>query len=85
MKFKDTEILDGLLSENLMELEPQGYLVTPPDVFSNNLKIFVQRSALQRLDVLGVIANGARRGIGGPDRMRRKPLSPSRQMRLFSS
>jgi hypothetical protein len=83
MKFKDAEVLDGLLSENLLELGPQGYLVTPPDAFSNNLKIFVPRSALETLEVLGVIANGARRANGGPDRVRRKTLSPSRQMRLF--
>ena len=85
MTFKDDEVLDGLLSENLLELEPQGYLVTPPDVFSNNLKIFVPRSALQTLEVLGVIINGSRRANGTSDKPRRKPLSASRQMRLFSS
>jgi Family of unknown function (DUF6982) len=85
MTFKDAEVLDGLLSENLLELEPQGYLITPPDVFSNNLKIFVPRIALESLEVLGVITNGARRGNGGSGRRRRNPPAPSRQMRLFIS
>jgi Family of unknown function (DUF6982) len=84
MTFKDAEVLDGLLSENLLEIEPQGYLVTPPDVFSNNLKIFVPRTALQKLEVMGVISNGARRGDGAPGRGRRRSPAPSRQMRLFT-
>lgn len=84
MTFKDAEVLDGLLSENLLELDPQGYLVTPPDVFSNNLKIFVPRTALRSLEVLGVIANGVRRGNGAA-RTRRKSPSTTRQMRLFTS
>jgi Family of unknown function (DUF6982) len=85
MTFKDAEVLDGLLSENLLALDPQGYLVTPPDVFSNNLKIFVPRAALEAVEVLGVIANGARRANGASARPRRKPPAPSRQMGLFSS
>lgn len=85
MTFKDAEVLDGLLSENLLALEPHGYLITPPDVFSNNLKIFVPRTALEALEVRGVIANGARRGNGASGRPRRKPAAPSRQLSLFSS
>lgn len=85
MTFKDAEVLDGLMSENLLELEPQGYLVTPPDVFSNNLKIFVPRTALQTLEVMGVIANGARKGNGASGRPGRTHPSASRQLGLFSS
>jgi Family of unknown function (DUF6982) len=85
MTFKDAEVLDGLLSENLLAIQPQGYLITPPDVFSNNLKIFVPRTALEALEVLGVIGNGGRRENGASGRARRKPPAPSRQMGLFSS
>jgi hypothetical protein len=58
MTFKDKEVLEGLLPSNLMELSPEGFLVTPADLYSNNLKIFVPRTALSEINVLGVISNG---------------------------
>lgn len=85
MTFKDSDVLDGLLSGNLLEHQPQGYLVTPPDVYSNNLKIFVPRSALAALDVLGVISNGARRSASPHRPLRRRTASAEAQMGLFSS
>ena len=85
MAFKDGEVLDGLISENLLTLMPEGYLVTPPDVYSNNLRIFVPRAALASLEVLGVIANGARRGNGTLRHPRRSSSAASSQMRLFST
>lgn len=85
MTFKDAEVLDGLISENLLATEPQGFLVTPPDVYSNNLKIFVPRAALSALEVLGVISNGARRGEGAARSSRRRIAAASNQMALFPS
>lgn len=82
MTFKDAEVLDGLISEDLLGIEPQGFLVTPPDVYSNNLKIFVPRSALQSMVVLGVTNNGGRRANGSSQR-RRPAAEPTRQLRLF--
>jgi hypothetical protein len=58
MTFKDKEVLEGLLPNNLVELNPAGFLVTPADLYSNNLKIFAPRTALNELTVLGVIAGG---------------------------
>jgi hypothetical protein len=58
MTFKDKEVLEGLLPSNLVELSPEGFLVTPADLYSNNLKVFVPRTALEKIDVLGVIADG---------------------------
>jgi len=56
--FKDKEVLEGLLPSNLMELSPEGFLVTPADLYSNNLRIFVPRTALSEVTVLGLISNG---------------------------
>ena len=56
--FKDNEVLEGLLPGNLMEISAEGFLVTPADLYSNNLRIFVPRSALNEITVLGVIPNG---------------------------
>jgi hypothetical protein len=56
--FRDSEVLEALLPNNLLETDPLGFLVTPPDVYSNNLKIFIPRTALTSLEVLGVISDG---------------------------
>jgi len=71
MTFKDTEILEGLLPNNLVEISPEGFLLTPADLYSNNLKIFVPRTALSKINVLGVIPDGrprrlSRKGSGPP-------------------
>jgi hypothetical protein len=61
--FKDKEVLEGLLPNNLVELSPEGFLVTPADLYSNNLRVFVPRTALSEITVLGVIPNGRPRKL----------------------
>lgn len=63
MTFKDNEVLEGLLPSNLVEHSPEGFLVTPADLYSNNLKIFVPRTALSKVNVLGVIPDGRLRRL----------------------
>ena len=58
MTFKDNEVLEALLPNNLLDIDAQGFLVTPPDVYSNNLRIFIPRTALTEMEVLGVISDG---------------------------
>ena len=64
MTFTDNEVLEGLIANNLLDVEPPGFMVTPADLYSNNLRIFVPRSALANVEVLGVIANGTTRRVG---------------------
>jgi len=85
MTFKDSEVLDGLMSENLLALQPHGFLVAPPDVYSNNLKIFVPRTALASFEVLDVISNGARRPYRQIRRTRVPPPAASAQIGLFAA
>ena len=71
MTFKDNEVLEGLLPSDLVEHSPEGFLVTPADLYSNNLKIFIPRTALSKVNVLGVIPDGrlrrlSQRGSGLP-------------------
>jgi len=56
--FKDNEVLEGLLPNDLLELHPLGFLVTSPDVYSNNIRYFVPRTALREMEVIGVISDG---------------------------
>jgi len=55
LRFKDNEILEGLMPSDLTQNLPEGYLVNPPDQLSNTQRIFVPRTALESLTVLAVI------------------------------
>lgn len=58
MIFKDNEVLEGLTPNNLLGLDPAGFYISPPDMYSNNLRIFVPRRSLKEMEVLGVIRDG---------------------------
>jgi hypothetical protein len=77
MHFHDGETIEGLLPNDLLQVENHGYMVTPPDPNTNTQKIFVPRAALESLKVLGV--------IGSPVHRRRpRRVEPSEdQMELF--
>src|SRR5215831_5511412 len=55
LRFKDSEILEGLMPADLTQTMPEGFLVSPPDQRSNTQRIFVPRTALESLTVLAVI------------------------------
>lgn len=62
MRLRDGDEMEGLASNDLSLLEPDGIQFTPPDLRSNTQRIFVPRSALESLEVVGVISPaGARR------------------------
>ena len=84
LNFKDSEILEGLLVNDLLEVEPEGFMITPPDYYANNLRIFVPRSALGAVEVLGVISEeSARKAAQRAKRPPKKPAEESRQIGLF--
>jgi hypothetical protein len=57
MRFRDDDLMDGVVPNDLLQLSDKGITVTPPDPYSNNQRIFVPRQALQELTVLGVIGS----------------------------
>jgi hypothetical protein len=69
MLFRDGEVLDGILPNNLLSWEIAGFTVTPPEPDTNNQRVFVPRSALKSIQVLGV--------VGSPLRAKRKKAPPS--------
>ena len=86
MTFKDSEVLEALLPNNLLELDPLGFMVTPPDVYSNNLRIFIPRTALKELEVLGVITDGVVRRMSQRGfRTQRLPRDRAPQSTLFTA
>jgi hypothetical protein len=86
MTFRDKEVLEGLLPGNLLEQSPHGFLMVPADLYSNNLKVFVPRTALSEISVLGVISDGRLRKLPqkGRDRIGASAAS-ERQLGLFST
>jgi hypothetical protein len=74
LRFKDSEILEGLMPADLTQAMPEGFLVNPPDQRSNTQRIFVPRTALESLTVLAVI---------GATRRQRRGAADQRQVPMF--
>jgi len=55
--FRDGDLLEGILPNDLLQVETLGYTVTPPDRAGNSQRVFVPRQALKELLVLGVIGS----------------------------
>lgn len=80
LHFRDQEVLDGLLANDLLHLSEHGYLISPPDPSGSHQKAFVPRAALTSMEVLSVNPNR-----GAHHRRRRAPApEPGRQPRLFN-
>ncbi len=45
MTFRDGDVMDGILPNNPVQWEKQGYSVTPPEPYSNNQKLFVPKGS----------------------------------------
>jgi hypothetical protein len=77
LKFSDNDILEGMMPNDLTQVLPEGFLIIPPDTRANTQRIFVPRTALVTMNVLGV--------IGGPQaRRRRATTADAQQVPMFS-
>ena len=74
LRFRDGEMLEGMMPNDLSQQLAEGFLVNPPDIRSNTQRIFVPRHALESLTVLAVI---------GAARRRRRGVEDLRQVQLF--
>ncbi len=61
MRFRDGDVMDGLLSNNLLQWEPYGFTVVPPDPGAQKQRIFVPKAALAEVQVLGVVGSPLRK------------------------
>jgi hypothetical protein len=86
MTFKDQEVLEGTIPNNFLEIDSRGFFVTPLDVYSNNLNMFIPRSALAAMEVLGVISDGGLRRVPQQPAARQPGTTETgRQITLFAS
>jgi hypothetical protein len=76
LKFTDNDVLEGMMPNDLTQVSPEGFLIIPPDTRANTQRIFIPRTALAAMTVLGV--------IGGPQaRRRHAAAAESQQVPMF--
>jgi hypothetical protein len=63
LKFRDNQTLEGVVSNDLLALLDSGIQITPPDLNGAAVRIFVPRSALSEVTVLGVVGVARRKPI----------------------
>lgn len=76
LRFRDGDAMDGLLPNNLLQLEPAGFTVVPPDPGFQNHRVFIPKAALSEVQVLGVVGSPLTKG------KKAKPV-PVEQLEIF--
>ena len=74
-EFRNGEIMEGILPNNLLGVEYYGFTVIPPDPYSHLQRVFIPRAAVRSAEVLGV--------VGSPLKKRRPKAVPKEQIGLF--
>ena len=66
MRFRDGDLMDGVIPNDLLQLESRGFSVIPPDPGFQNQRVFVPKTALTSIEVMGVIGSAARKRKAKP-------------------
>jgi hypothetical protein len=74
-EYRDGEVMEGVMPNNLLQIDMYGFTVIPPDPFGNTQRVFVPRMALRGVQVLGV--------VGSPLKKRRPKAVAREQIGLF--
>jgi len=75
LRFKDNEVIEGLMANDLTQIGTEGVFINPPDARSNTQRVFIPRTSLAELSVIAVIGTGSRK--------RKPPASEPAQPALF--
>jgi hypothetical protein len=73
-EFRDGDILEGIMPNNLLQVEAYGFLAIPPNPVRDQ-RIFIPRTALRSVAVLGV--------VGSPLNRRKAKPAAKEQIGLF--
>jgi hypothetical protein len=77
LRFRDQDVMEGIVANDLLELLDNGVQLTPPDIHGNNVRLFIPRSAIREIKVLGV--------VGAARQTRRESSAvPTSQTKLFN-
>jgi hypothetical protein len=74
LRFRDNEIIEGMMPNDLLQEGADGFSIIPPDPHSNTQRIFVPRSALAEMSVIGVIGEKSGRRGRRPEDTRQVPM-----------
>jgi len=66
LRYLDGETLEGVVPNDLLSLLDNGVQITPPDVNSTTDRIFIPRTALSEITVLGVVGIARRKPAAVP-------------------
>ena len=75
LRFRDGDQMEGILPNNLLQIESAGFSVIPPGQHGHSQHVFVPRTALESVEVLGV--------IGSP--LKKPKTPPKDQIGLFDA
>ncbi len=75
LQFRDGDVMEGVMPNNLLQVEHYGFSVIPPDSVGNSQRFFVPRASLLTVEVLGV--------VGSPLKKRKAKAAPKEQIGLF--
>jgi hypothetical protein len=74
LRFRDNEVIEGMMPNDLLHESGDGFSIIPPDPNANTQKIFVPRSALAEMNVIGVIGEKSGRRGRRPEDTRQVPM-----------
>jgi hypothetical protein len=60
LRFRDEDVMEGIVANDLLDLLDNAVQLTPPDLHGNTLRLFIPRSALLEMKVLGVVGAARR-------------------------
>ena len=66
LKFRDNDSIEGIVPNDLLSLLDRGVQITPPDLHGTTLRIFIPRTALSEMTVLGVVGIARRKPAAAP-------------------
>jgi hypothetical protein len=61
LRFTDNDVLEGVVPNDLLSILDNGLQITPPDLNSATDRIFIPRTALSEVTVLGVVGIARRK------------------------
>jgi len=79
LRFRDGDVMEGIVSNDLLDMLDTGVQLTPPDLHGNSLRLFIPRTSLLEMKVLGVVGVARR----APQPPRDSGAAAATQSKLF--
>ncbi|MGH9739842.1 MAG: DUF6982 domain-containing protein [Candidatus Acidiferrales bacterium] len=73
LRFRDQDQMEGVVPNDLLAMLESGVQLTPPDLHGNVVRMFIPRSALVEMRVLGVVGAARRTPQKAPAKVPEQP------------